>query len=61
MTPDGLPVIGLLGGLRNTWVSAGHGMMGITLAPGTARALTTAITTGTAPEVLTPFTPARFR
>lgn len=60
MTPDGLPVIGRLGALRNTWVSSGHGMMGITLAPGTARALTTAITSGTVPVELAPFSPARF-
>ena len=34
MTPDGLPIIGRLGDLRNAYVSTGHGMQGITLGPG---------------------------
>ncbi|WP_029089787.1 FAD-dependent oxidoreductase [Brevibacterium album] len=37
MTPDGLPVIGLLGELSNTVVSSGHSMLGLTLAPASAR------------------------
>lgn len=36
MTPDGLPVIGLVGDLGNTFVSSGHSMLGLTLAPGSA-------------------------
>ena len=38
MTPDGLPIIGRLGRLANTYVATGHGMLGVTLAPGTAAA-----------------------
>jgi D-amino-acid dehydrogenase len=36
MTPDGLPVIGAVGDLGNTFVSSGHSMLGLTLAPGSA-------------------------
>ncbi|MCM0616869.1 FAD-dependent oxidoreductase [Paenarthrobacter nitroguajacolicus] len=61
MTPDGLPVIGHLGQLQNTFVSTGHGMMGITLAPGTASALTDLILKGRAASTLQPFRADRFR
>lgn len=60
MTPDGLPVIGRLPGFRNVHVSSGHGMMGVTLAPASARALAGVVTGGTTPTELTPFDPARF-
>ena len=60
MTPDGLPIIGRLGDLRNAYVSTGHGMQGITLGPGSALALTELVLRGEMPEVLIPFTPARF-
>ncbi|TNB67240.1 FAD-dependent oxidoreductase [Arthrobacter sp. BB-1] len=61
MTPDGLPVIGYLGHLQNTYVSTGHGMMGITLAPGTAGALTDLIVRGRMAPTLQPFRADRFR
>jgi D-amino-acid dehydrogenase len=61
MTPDGLPVIGLLPGFRNLAIASGHGMLGLTLAPATADALAEQMTTGVAPEVLRPFDPGRFR
>ncbi|MCP1411724.1 FAD-binding oxidoreductase [Paenarthrobacter sp. A20] len=61
MTPDGLPVIGHLGQLQNTFVSTGHGMMGITLAPGTAAALTDLIVHGRTAPTLQPFRADRFR
>lgn len=60
MTPDGMPVIGRLGDLRNAYVSSGHGMQGITLGPGSARALAALVLHGRSPEVLAPFSPARF-
>lgn len=40
MTFDGLPVIDRLPRLRNVWIAAGHGMLGMTLAPATGRLLT---------------------
>jgi D-amino-acid dehydrogenase len=61
MTPDGLPIIGLLPGHRNLAVAGGHAMLGVTLAPATAEALTEMLTTGEMPEVLRPFDPGRFR
>jgi D-amino-acid dehydrogenase len=61
MTPDGLPIIGRLGRLANTYVSTGHGMLGVTLAPGTAAALTDLIVHDKAAPALEPFSPGRFR
>ena len=60
MTPDGLPIIGRLGPLTNAYVSTGHGMQGITLGPGSAAALSTLILRDELPDVLLPFSPARF-
>lgn len=60
MTPDGMPIIGELGRLGNAYVSTGHGMLGVTLAPGSASALTDLIRTGKKNPALLPFTSARF-
>ncbi|HEY0237957.1 MAG TPA: FAD-dependent oxidoreductase [Friedmanniella sp.] len=60
MTPDGIPVIGRLGNLANTYVSSGHGMQGITLGPGSALALSRMVLHGEVPDVLVPFAPQRF-
>ena len=57
---DGLPVIGRLPGTGNVFVSSGHGMLGVTLAAGSARALTELVVRGVAPAQLAPFDPARF-
>jgi D-amino-acid dehydrogenase len=59
MTPDGLPAIGALPGLANTFVSTGHGMLGITLAAGSARALSDLVLRGVRRPELAPFDPAR--
>ncbi len=55
MLPDGLPLVDQVSGLGNAYVATGHGMLGVTLAPGTAAALTELMTTGTRPPVLAPF------
>ena len=60
MTPDGKPFIGRLGPTENAYVSAGHGMMGVTLAPGTARALTDLILRDRLSPDLNAFSPNRF-
>jgi D-amino-acid dehydrogenase len=60
MTPDGMPIIGRLGELANMYVSTGHGMQGITLGPGSAKALSLLVLRGELPDVLVPFSPARF-
>lgn len=61
MTPDGMPIIGSLGQLANTYVSTGHGMLGVTLAPGTAAALTDLMLRGREIPALAPFSSSRFR
>lgn len=60
LTPDGLPVIGLLPGFANLAVAAGHAMLGVTLAPATAEAIADLLTTGRAPDLIEPFGPGRF-
>lgn len=60
MTPDGMPVIGTLPGTVNAFVSSGHGMLGVTLGPGTSRALAERVLGGRLPTRLIPFSPTRF-
>ena len=60
MTPDGLPLIGALGELENAYVSTGHGMLGLTLAPSSAAAIADLIVRGERAATLAPFDPARF-
>lgn len=38
-SPDGLPYVGPLPDMDNVWVASGHGMLGVTMAPITARLL----------------------
>lgn len=60
MTPDGLPAIGVLPTMRNAYVSTGHAMLGVTLAPTSGRALASLVLDGQAPDELLPFSPSRF-
>ena len=60
MTPDGLPVIGLVAGFSNLAVASGHAMLGVTLAPVTGEAIAELLTLGIRPEGLAPFDPSRF-
>jgi D-amino-acid dehydrogenase len=39
MSPDGLPFVGRLPAFDNAWVAAGHGMLGVSMAPSTGRFL----------------------
>jgi D-amino-acid dehydrogenase len=50
-TPDSLPLIGELPGRPGVLVAAGHGMLGLTLAPGTAAEVAHQVRTG-APSAL---------
>ncbi len=59
MTADGLPVIGELPGNPGLYVAAGHGMLGVTLAPATASALAPLVLHGRAAPELEPFAPGR--
>jgi D-amino-acid dehydrogenase len=61
MTPDGLPILGAIPGLTNAFVSTGHGMMGVTLAAGTARVMGDLIVDGRLSPALIPFSSSRFR
>jgi D-amino-acid dehydrogenase len=56
-SPDGLPFIGRIA--DRLWVNAGHGMMGVSLAPASGK-LMSALVTGTEPPVSPePFAPDR--
>jgi D-amino-acid dehydrogenase len=58
-TPDLLPLLGQIPGLRNAWVATGHGPTGLTLGPLSGRLLAARIG-GEDPGVdLTPFRPDR--
>jgi D-amino-acid dehydrogenase len=37
MVPDGVPIIGAVPGNENVWLAAGHGMLGLSMAPATGR------------------------
>jgi D-amino-acid dehydrogenase len=60
MSPDGLPIVGLLKDYRNLAVATGHGMMGLALGPATGIAIADLLTDGSSRELLQPFDPARF-
>ncbi|GAB3300455.1 NAD(P)/FAD-dependent oxidoreductase [Parasphingorhabdus pacifica] len=60
MTPDGLPIIGRLGDLTNAYIASGHGMLGLTLAPGTAEIITETITRRHTSRVAEEVSPDRF-
>ncbi len=60
LLPDGLPVLDRVTGYRNAFVATGHGMLGITLAPASGKALAEYVVTGRRPEVLEPFRFDRF-
>jgi D-amino-acid dehydrogenase len=58
-TPDSLPLLGPIPGQRGLYVAAGHGMLGVTLAPATGAAMADMITTGSVPAWLAPMAPGR--
>lgn len=60
MTPDGLPVIGRAPNLNNVCIATGHAMLGVTMAPATARAVAELLCTGETSLPIEPFSPARF-
>lgn len=60
-TADRQPVIDRVPGVDNAWVTAGHYRTGILLAPATAEALASWITTGVQPDGVAPFSVSRFR
>lgn len=58
-TPDGLPCIGPVPGAEGVLVAAGHGMLGVTLAPATANLIAEFITSKRQPPDALPFLPQR--
>lgn len=61
VTPDGLPVIGHIPGYTNALIASGHGMLGLTLAPSTAKAITQLIRRNTDDTLFPSVSPARFQ
>jgi D-amino-acid dehydrogenase len=60
VTPDGVPIIGTSTRWRNVTIAAGHGMIGLTLGPGTGRVVAQ-LACGEPPDiVLDRFSPRRF-
>lgn len=55
MLPDGLPLVDRLPHLDNAFVSTGHGMLGMTLAPESGRTMARFLVTGARPAELRPF------
>jgi D-amino-acid dehydrogenase len=59
-TPDSLPLLGPVPGAPGIIVATGHGMLGVTLAPATGRAVALLVR-GTLPDWVVPFDPGRFQ
>ena len=60
MTPDGKPIIDFSPALRNVLIAAGHGMLGLSMAPATGK-LVAEMLTGTTPHVdPAPYAATRF-
>lgn len=60
-TPDGLPVIGRAGGLRNVIYAFGHGHIGVASAPNTGRAVADLVDGQPPAFDLSPYAAQRFR
>jgi D-amino-acid dehydrogenase len=60
MTPDGLPVVGPLPGLANVLVASGHGLLGLTRAPSTAKAIASLARGDSPNDLLRSISPHRF-
>ncbi len=60
-TPDGLPVVGRPPGLGNLVLATGHGMMGLTLAPVTAKLVGELVAREEPSFDTAPLAPGRFR
>lgn len=54
-TPDSLPFIGAVPGVRNLYLAAGHGMLGVTLAPATGTLIAALVLDGASADELEPF------
>jgi glycine oxidase len=59
-SPDNAPMLGKAAGVAGLVIAAGHYRNGILLTPVTADAVAELLVTGHPPEIIGPFTPARF-
>jgi glycine oxidase len=59
-TPDALPIMGLVPGWSNAWISTGHFRNGVLLAPISGRLMATSVLAGSPVPSLAPFSPTRF-
>ncbi len=60
-TPDSLPLVGLSGRISNLYFATGHGMLGLTLAAVTGRAIAELLVDGRTELSIEPLSPARYR
>lgn len=60
-TPDKGPILGTVPTWENVILATGHNSVGIMLSPLTGKAIAELIATGQTPEVIRPFSPARFQ
>lgn len=60
MTADDLPIIGPSPAIKNLIIATGHGMLGLTMATGTGKALCDVMTKGRTEISLKAFSPERF-
>ena len=58
MAPDGLPVMGRLPLYDNVFVSTGHAMLGVTLAPASGEAMAELVEVGQTRRYSSPWFPA---
>jgi glycine oxidase len=59
-SPDNAPMLGKATGVEGLLVASGHYRNGILLTPITADAMAERLVTGRPPDIIGPFTPARF-
>jgi D-amino-acid dehydrogenase len=60
MTPDGLPVLGLVPNFNNLYIGSGHAMSGVSMSLATGSILSDLICFGKTDVEVTPFSPDRF-
>ncbi|MBT2686606.1 FAD-dependent oxidoreductase [Bacillus sp. ISL-47] len=61
MTPDGLPVMGIVPSFSNLFIASGHAMSGISMALSTGSVMSDLIASGKSDINLSPFAPDRFK
>jgi glycine oxidase len=59
-SPDNLPMLGNAPGIDGLVVATGHYRNGVLLTPVTSDSIAELLDTGTAPEIVKPFSPGRF-